>query len=233
MLMGITDIIQTIAIVVSVLGLTYQLRRESLLHSAEMVTNLVAQFNSEEFEKRRKSLATRLEPVVTAGKPAPLTGDYGLGVLGFYENISHLVRRRVLDETMVWTKFSWELVCYFQCITMEPSALEAERHKNGDPTLYEEMEWLNARFIRTFRRKGVSLYGDDGKIRWLESFLRQEKLLGSHNEDSELLPSKNPTAGGLYLNAMNQAIGRRGEEKPPNPAAQPDVQRADARRPRG
>src|SRR4051794_39676690 len=99
MLMGITDIVQTIAIVASVLGLIYQLRREWLLHSAEMVTDLVAQFNSAEFEKRRRSLAVHLEPV-TAGKPVSLTSDYGLGVLGFYENISHLVRRRALDEMM-------------------------------------------------------------------------------------------------------------------------------------
>lgn len=168
------SIVQTVAIVVSLLGLIYQLRREWLLHSAEMVTNLVAQFNSEEFEMRRKALTMHLKPVLE-GKPVSLTNAYGLGVLGFYENISHLVRRRALDEMMVWTKFSWELVCYFQCITIGSNALAVEREKNGDPTLYEEMEWLNKRFVMIFRRKGVSLYADDGRIRWLDDFFLQER----------------------------------------------------------
>jgi hypothetical protein len=180
--MGI-DLVQTAAILVSALGLFYQLRREWLLHSAEMMTNLVAQFNSEDFERRRRSLAAHLEPV-TEGKPVSLTSDYGLGVLGFYENLGHLVRRRALDEMMVWTKFSWELVCYFQCITMDGNALAVERRKNGDPTLYEEMEWLNARFVRIYRRKGVGLYRDDGKVRWLADFFLQEKSLCFHTEGS-------------------------------------------------
>jgi hypothetical protein len=186
-----TDIVQTAAILISVLGLLYQLRREWLLHSAEMVTNLVAQFNSEDFEKRRRNLAAHLELVVS-GKPVSLTSDYGLGVLGFYENLSHLVRRRALDEMMVWTKFSWELVCYFQCITTEGNALAVERMRNGDPTLYEEMEWLNARFVRIYRRKGASLYKDSGRVRWLEDFFLQEKNLGSYTKDSGPLFSERP-----------------------------------------
>lgn len=177
------DIVQTAAILVSTLGLLYQLRREWLLHSAEMMANLVTQFNSEEFESRRRSLAAHLEPV-TEGMPVSLTSDYGLGVLGFYENLGHLVRRRALDEMMVWTKFSWELVCYFQCITMNGNALAVERRKNGDPTLYEEMEWLNARFVRVYRRKGVSLYQNDGRIRWLSDFFLQEKRLCLRTENS-------------------------------------------------
>lgn len=214
----ITDIIQTIAIVVSVLGLIYQLRREWLLHSAEMVTSLVAQFTSEEFEKRRRKLATRLEPMVS-GTPVLLTSDYGLGVLGFYENVSHLVRRRALDEMMVWTKFSWELVCYFQCITMGDNALAIERKKSGDPTLYEEMEWLNARFVRIYRRKGVSLYRDDGRIRWLEAFL-QEKRLGSHEEDPGTLSS---TAGVFHVDSVAQTSESESDGKPPNTATQADA----------
>lgn len=217
--MSITDTVQTIAIVVSVPGLIYQLRREWLLHSAEMVTSLVAQFNSEEFEKRRRSLAAHLEPV-TAGKPVSLTSDYGLGVLGFYENVSHLVRRRALDEMMVWTKFSWELVCYFQCITMGANALAVERTKNCDPTLYEEMEWLNARFVKIFRRKGVSLYRDDGRVRWLEDFLFQERRLGSPQKDSEPITFQRSTASVLHLDSVDHASERGSEDKPPNPATQ-------------
>ena len=203
--MTTTDTVQTAAILVSVLGLLYQLRREWLLHSAEMVTSLVAQFHSEEFEKRRRSLATHLEPV-TAGQPVSLTSDYGLGVLGFYENLSHLVRRRALDEMMVWTKFSWEFVCYFQCITLHGNALAVERKKNCDPTLYDEMEWLNARFVRIYRRKGVSLYRDDGKIRWLEDFFTQEKSLCSHTKDPKP-PKRSATA--LHLEAVGRASEKR------------------------
>lgn len=218
--MEITDIVQTIAIIVSVLGLIYQLRREWLLHSAEMVTSLVAQFTSEEFGKRRRRFATRLEPAVS-GKPVLLTIDYGPGVLGFYENVSHLVRRRALDEMMVWTKFSWELVCYFQCITMGDNALAIERKKNGDPTLYEEMEWLNARFVRIYRRKGVSLYGDDGRIRWLEAFFLQEKSLGSHEEEDPGIMSS--TAGVLHLDSVAPASESESGGQPPNTATQADA----------
>jgi hypothetical protein len=220
--MGITDTVQTFAIVASVLGLIYQLRREWLLHSAEMVTDLVAQFNSEEFGKRRRSLVAHLEHVV-AGKPVSLTSDYGLGVLGFYENIGHLVRRRALDEMMVWTKFSWELVCYFQCITMGTNALATEREKNGDPTLYEELEWLNARFVKTYRRKGVSLYRDDGRIRWLEDFFLQEGRLGSQGNNYESKPFQRSVAEVSQLDALSHASKRVGEGNPPNSATQADA----------
>jgi hypothetical protein len=221
-MMKIPEVVQTIAIVVSVLGLIYQLRREWLLHSAEMVTSLVTQFNSEEFEKRRRRLAVHLEPVVS-GMPVSLTGDYGLGVLGFYENVSHLVRRRALDEMMVWTKFSWELVCYFQCITIGANALAAERKKNSDPTLYEEMEWLNARFVRIYRRKGVSLYKDGGRVRWLEDFFLQEKRLGSHEEDSGPLPFRDSAAGVLLLDSVGQVSERGSGDNQPNTATQSDA----------
>lgn len=219
-----SNIIQTIAILVGVIGLLYQLRREWLLHSAEMMANLVAQFNSEEFQRRRKSLAAHLEPV-TEGRPVSLTSDYGLGVLGFYENLGHLVRRRALDEMMVWTKFSWELVCYFQCITMDGNPLAVERRKNGDPTLYEEMEWLNARFARTYRRKGVSLYRENGRVRWLADFFLQEKSLGSHTENSGST-SFGRSAAVSDLKAMGHTSeSSGGEHKSPNPTERADENR--------
>jgi hypothetical protein len=107
---------------------------------------------------------------------------------------------------------------------MGANALEAEREKNGDPTLYEEMEWLNARFVRIYRRKGVSLYGDDGKIRWLESFLLQERKLGSHsNNDSRPLSCSNSTAGVLQPDAAGQVSEREREGKPLTPMRPPVV----------
>ena len=184
MTMATTDIVQTSAILVSILALFYQLRREWLLHSAEMVTNLVTEYNSEDFENRRKSLASLLEPVA-AGELISIADVSVFGVLGFYENLGHLVRRRALDELMVWNKFSWDLVCYYQCLVLGDNALSKLREQYGDPTLYEEMEWLNARFVKIYRRRGVSLYGRDGRVRWLNDFFSQESRLGSHASRSQ------------------------------------------------
>lgn len=177
------DIVQTLAIAISVLGLWYQLRRGWLLHSAEMVTDLLVQFNSPEFERRRRSFAKLLKERGVAGELVPIAKGYPLGVLGFYEHIGHLVHRRALDEKMVWTKFAWELVCYFHCITKDGNALEAARQKNGDRTLYEEMEWLNGRFVKIYLSRGVALY-KEGRVRWLEEFFSQETSLGSHESGS-------------------------------------------------
>jgi len=184
--MATTDFVQTAAIVVSVLALFYQLRREWLLHSAEMVTGLVTEYNSEDFENRRKNLAALLAPVAK-GERISIADASVFGVLGFYENLGHLVRRGALDELMVWNKFSWDLVCYFECLVLGDNALRKLREQFGDPTLYEEMEWLNARFLRIYRRRGVSLFGKDGRVRWLSDFLSQERRLGSHASGSQEL----------------------------------------------
>lgn len=173
----IAIVVQTIAIVISVLVLFYQLRRDWRFHSAEMVTNLVAQFYSKEFEERRRSLAAHLEPVI-AGKPVSLPEADAFEVLSFYENLAYLVRRGALDRLMVWNAFSWGLVCYFQCMTLNDNALRRLREKYNDQTFFEEIQWLNGKFIKIYGRRRVPVYGEDGKVRWLETFFAHEKGCG-------------------------------------------------------
>lgn len=177
-------VIQTLPIVVSILTVFYQLRREWLLHSAEMVTSLVTEYHSVDFENRRKSLAALLERV-DGGEGISIADFSSFGVLEFYENLGHLVRRRALDPLMIWNEFSVGLMCSFQCLVLGENALRKLREQNGDPTLYEEMEWLNARFVKIFRKRDVSVYGKDGRVRWLKDFFLEESRLGSYASSSQ------------------------------------------------
>lgn len=154
--MSTSDILQIIAILVGAGSVWFQLRREWLLHSAEMVTSLLETWQSADYAARRGRFAKELEQGISTGVYS-ISPHYGHGVLGFYEHLALLTRKRAVDFDMIWNKFYWEAMAYFHIIGVRHAWLKDERVEHGDPATYEEMEWLYQRFVRHGQKKGLTI----------------------------------------------------------------------------
>ena len=76
---------------------------------------------------------------------------------------------------MVHNKFAWELVCYYNLITQShPNLLAQVRHELGDNTQYMEFQYLNGEMMRIYKELGIEPFTKDGRIKWIEQFIRQE-----------------------------------------------------------
>jgi len=164
-------LVTVIAVLAGLGGVWWQLRKASFLHSAEMVTTLTERFDSETLRRSRVDFAQLLE-AHRHGNRVELSGD--LPVLGFLENVGHLVRRRALDEKMVWNSFSWLLARYYIALTARGNLLDNIRRKETEPELYVEFEWLCRRTLQTYGRLGVRVDGHPIKEAWLDQLFAQE-----------------------------------------------------------
>jgi hypothetical protein len=150
-----------IGIVVAVFGILWQLRKQWLLHSANLIATLDERFHSPEFRRLRVAGQSRLSSHVDNCARLDLSND--LPVLGFFENVAYLARRRALDKKMVWNKFGWYVVGYYLAITRwkdanQKNAIEQYREKEKDETLYEEFVWLYVQCVEIYRKRGVPVY---------------------------------------------------------------------------
>jgi hypothetical protein len=187
------DVVVSLAPVGTVLitgwAVWYQVQRQWLLHSAAMVTQLVDRFHDSEAWIHRRHQFITMVLDRRAGKPVSLQQyQFGYGIPGFYENLAYLVKRGALDEWMVWTKFGWWVVCHYQLLTKGKDLIAELRHQAGDPTHYEEFEWLNAQMVRLFHEKGVKVFSDKGDVEWLEIMVAREANLEADtpNQSREL-----------------------------------------------
>lgn len=171
--------VSLLGVMASLAGVHWQNRKQWLLHSAAMVTALLDKFESEQFESKRRRCG-QLAAQHLRGECVTLAGNYGFGVLGFFEHVGHLVRRGALDEEMVWNRMGWEVMGYYSAFTSEPNLIEQIRV--GNPTLYVEMEWLHMRMLAREVRSGACPHvsGADGRprLRWMDEFITQECALG-------------------------------------------------------
>jgi membrane dipeptidase len=171
-----TALVALIGVFASLAVAAWQIRRQWLLNSANLVTLLVDRFNSPDWEaKRVKFTSLLLKPSDDPGRT--LLGNYGYGVLGFYEHIGHLVRRGAVDLFMIHNKFAWEIVCYYQLIRSEKDLLGEVRDRHNDKTQYMELEWLNRAMVKKYRHLGTDVYDDQGRVRWMDDFIKQETTL--------------------------------------------------------
>ena len=166
-----------LGIVISGILIAWQVRRQWLLNSANLVTSLVDRFNSPEWEARRTRFITLLSRD-ESDTGRTLAGNYGLGVLGTFEHIAHLTRIGALDLGMVHNKFGWEIVCYYQLIRGGKKDLVGElRRQYHEPGVYSELEWLNEALIKKFKKHGTDVYDSNGRVHWMSDFIAQEKML--------------------------------------------------------
>jgi|SRR5215213_1169817 len=148
-----TLLVTTVGVVATVATVWWQLRRQWLLHSATLVTQLVDRFESVEWYARRRRCAELLKWHYSGEQELDLSSPFP--VLAFLENIAHLTRRGALDKLMVWNKFGWAVVAYYCALTSSTNALKAARDREGDPTIWEEFEWLYRECVKIYRRRGI------------------------------------------------------------------------------
>jgi hypothetical protein len=140
-------------VAVTLVTVWWQLRRQWLLHSAVLITQLVDRFDSAEWHNHRRRCAELLRQHYNGEEELDLSNHFP--VLPFLENVAHLTRRGALDGLMVWNKFGWIVVAYYFALTSPTNALKAIRDKEDEPTNWEEFEWLYRESIRIYRRKGM------------------------------------------------------------------------------
>src|SRR6266545_1007636 len=188
-----------LSIVASLVVVYWQNKKQWLLHSASMVTTLLEEFESEDFELKRRRCAELAERHLS-GKQATLLKHYGFGVLGFFEHVGHLVRRHALDEEMVWNRLGWEIAGYYEALSSPPSLI-AELRENH-PSIFTEFEWLHRKMLVYFSKHGDRVYDSNHKLVWMQKFLEQELLGGP--------------------GAHARAEGQGDSQREPNPAAPAD-----------
>lgn len=165
-----------VSVVVTIFSARFQAKRDWLLNSENLVTTWVDRFNSGEWEERRCKFMKLL--LLPDGAPErTLIGNYGFGVLGFFEHMGHLAKRGAIDVLMIHNKFAWEIVCYYQLVRSGRDILAQIRNRHEDHTLYTEMTWLNDEMVKTYRRLGTEVFDAKGRVKWMDDFILQETTL--------------------------------------------------------
>lgn len=173
----------------------WQLRRQWLLHSANLVTQLVDRFDSAEWLRHRRKCAELLKRHCSGEEELDLSNHFP--VLPFLENVAHLTRRGALDELMVWNKFGWIVVAYYFALTSPTDALKAIREKEGEATNWEEFEWLYRECVKIYLKRGIHI-GDPSRRRVkIQQLFKWEGDLGSEPIVAKTgAPNTGPQAGG-------------------------------------
>jgi hypothetical protein len=174
-----TVFVTLLAAMIALYGVWWQMRRQWLMNSAAMITGLADRFSSDEWRTYRRHSAAIISTHLRRGN-VNLAKD--LPVLGFFENLGHLVRRRVVDERMVWNKFGWYVTRYFLALTFAGDLIASSRKAEDDKTLWEEFEWLNKRMLRIYRRRGIDIIGSHPPSQRVSELLEQETTLTDWKE---------------------------------------------------
>lgn len=165
-----------LGVVCGLFSIRWQIRRQWLLNSANLVTSLVEKFGADDMLKQRYDLARLVDDHVR-GLTVDISGDVPL--LSFFENIGHLVRRNALDKKMVFNKFTWWVVRYYWGLTEPTDLIAALRRQEHDPTLYEEFVWLGRELVEVYRRDyGVSVHDPALRAEWVAQLVRSETKYG-------------------------------------------------------
>ncbi len=164
-------------VAITIVTVWWQLRRQWLLHSANLVTQLVDRFDSAEWHRHRRKCADLLERHYTGEDELDLSNHFP--VLPFLENVAHLTRRGALDELMVWNKFGWIVVAYYFALTSPTNALKAIRDKEEEPTNWEEFEWLYRASVKIYRKRGMLIDEPSRRDLKVRQLLKWESNLGA------------------------------------------------------
>src|SRR4051812_35227731 len=97
-----------IGVVVTMIFHGRNLKATRLSNSAKMVSEFYQRWRSDEMRVNRASFATlllRSRGAIDLRRDCP--------VAEFVEELGYLTRRKVLDQEMVWSAFSWSLEPYY------------------------------------------------------------------------------------------------------------------------
>jgi hypothetical protein len=146
-------------------GIYLQLKKQWLLNSANTVTTLAETWGNESWRKFRKHSATSLKTKLNGGN-INLSKD--LPVLGFFENLGHLVRRGAFDKEMIWNKFGWYIVRYYIATCYKEDLIQEIRAKENDITLWEEFQWLTSEMLVIYQKRGVLIIDENKKAETID-----------------------------------------------------------------
>jgi hypothetical protein len=133
-----------------------------LQSSSELVNTLKQQFESPECRESRKRLAGELlsanddfraSGCIPAVRPR-LERD-GFLVLELFEQLGYLVRRKALDEGIVWSVFAWDVIRYAEALKQSAGedSFHAARQRSGHQSLYSDFEQLATRLRAVGKRE--------------------------------------------------------------------------------
>jgi hypothetical protein len=108
-----------------------QLKHSRFALGVNIILQLEATFDGPEMNAARKQAAAAL-------KADPNTADIE-PVLDFFETIGVLVRRKAIDEELVWSSFSYWVLRYG---ALARDQIHARRKAEADDTYYEEFDFL-------------------------------------------------------------------------------------------
>jgi hypothetical protein len=170
----VTALVTLLGALTALLAVWWQLRKQWLLNSAAMVTDLADRFVSDEWRIYRMHCAARFD-ALQRGEEVDLSED--LPVLGLFEHMGFLVRRGILDRLMVWNKFGWYITRYYLAVTTPVNLIDQIRKRERDETLWDEFQWLNKDMLRIYRRRSIIIDGPALAATRIKELLKQEANL--------------------------------------------------------
>ncbi len=187
-----TVVISIAALVFSVLSFIWGIGEAKLQGSSALVNTLKQQFESPECRESRKRLAGQLLSAnddfrASGCTPAvrPRLERDSFLVLELFEQLGYLVRRKALDEGIVWSVFAWDVIRYAEALkqAVGEDSFHAARQRSGHQSLYSDFEQLATR-LRAFGKREHPGRRDMFEWQDLSDFLKAE--CGGHSSYDDL-----------------------------------------------
>lgn len=125
------------AVLAAFVAVWRQNRAAKRLVGVQLFLQIAAQWESVDFQRKRAQLARTL----LADRQALEIDETALV---FLETLAHMTGRGLLDRELVWNTFSFDVCSYWAAVI---HYVRHVRERFSDPTLFEEMEALNKRFL--------------------------------------------------------------------------------------
>src|SRR5581483_10676281 len=126
--------------------LIVQHRQTRLVHAHETLLTLQERWSSPDFRARRRSLAAAL--LAQKG-----ISEDNCETASFFETMGILLRRKALDEELVWNEFGYAIISYHGAMTMGRNDLKVIRDASDDQNVFAEFDALATRVLRRDARK--------------------------------------------------------------------------------
>jgi hypothetical protein len=132
-----------VLVLVTLLTVHWQIRRQREINAVTLLVRLTETWDSDQMRQHRERLKSHL---LMKSLVAPIKVGQTMGpVANFFEQVGFFTRRRMLDEEMVWSTFSYYVVPYFAAVK---DRIGHDRRLEEDPSLYTDFEWLFERMQR-------------------------------------------------------------------------------------
>ncbi|HEY9167802.1 MAG TPA: hypothetical protein VIS48_16735 [Candidatus Kryptonia bacterium] len=154
-----------LGVIIAILSLRSQIKRSKFTQSVDLLLKLEDRFtSSQQMVSARRNAAKSLQ------KGGDSEAD---DVFDFFETVGMLVRKKALDEEMVWNTFFYWLHHYWVASENYVASQRAD-----DPTTWEEFAFLNHCITQVEKRK-THCSDDDLKLSKedIASFLEEESQL--------------------------------------------------------